>query len=315
MEAKGRRQRPTLQKLIIEARVNEFMMREQGNPNVPYTPAEIAADALACREAGAAILHFHARTADGAPSHDVADYAETVKLIRGGSDILVHPTLGYAALDDTAERRLDHILAMAASPATGPHFAPMDMGSLNVDRYNEQARRFESTHLIYKNSTQTLLYFGEQIRKAKLKPYLVSWNIGFTRCIDAFMDMGRIDGPAFVCFCLTDNTWLGGHPGTLKGLQAHLDFLPRDKPIEWTVVNFGGNLFSLAGAIIAQGGHISIGLGDYTYGELGRPTNAELVRRIAQMARELGREVATPDEAAAMLGIDMNHFKKRPEAA
>lgn len=304
-----------MQKLIIEARVNEFMRREEGNPHVPYTPAEIAADALACREAGAAILHFHARTPDGAPSHDVEAYAETVKLIRQASDVLVHPTLGYATLDDSAERRLDHILQMAQTPETGPHFAPMDMGSLNVDRYNEQARRFETKNLIYKNSTETLFYFGDNIRQAKLKPYLVSWNIGFTRYIDAFMDMGRIDGPAFVCFCLTDNTWLGGHPGTLKGLQAHLDFLPRDKSIEWTVVNFGGNLFALAGAIISQGGHISIGLGDYTYRELGFPTNAELVRRIAEMARDLGREVATPAEAAAMLGIDMNHFKKRSEAA
>ncbi len=304
-----------VRKLIIEARVNEFMRREEGNPHVPYTPAEIAADALACREAGAAILHFHARTPDGAPDHAVATYAETVRLIRAGSDILVHPTLGYATLDDTAERRLDHILAMARDPATGPHFAPMDMGSLNVDRYNEQARRFETTNLIYRNSTETLSYFGEHIRQAKLKPYLVSWNIGFTRYIDAFLQMGRLDEPAFVCFCLTDNTWLGGHPGTLKGLQAHLDFLPQGRDVQWTVVNFGGNLFSLAGAIISQGGHVSIGLGDYTYRELGFPTNAALVRRIADLARDLGREVATPDEAAAMLGIDIDHFKKRPEAA
>lgn len=304
-----------MRKLIIEARVNEFMLREEGNPNVPYSPAEIAADAKACRDAGAAILHFHARQPDGKPDHAAANYAETVRLVREGSDILVHPTLGYAALDDTAERRLDHILKMAADPATGPHFAPMDMGSINVDRYNEQARRFETTHLIYKNSTQTLTYFGEKLREAKLKPYLVSWNIGFTRYIDAFMDMGLIEEPAFICFCLTDNTWLGGHPGTLKGLQAHLDFLPKGKEAEWTVVNFGGNLFSLAGAIIAQGGHISIGLGDYTYRELGLPTNAELVRRIADLARDLGREVATPAEAAAMLKIDLGHFKKRPEAA
>jgi 3-keto-5-aminohexanoate cleavage enzyme len=303
--------RLSLQKLIIEARVNEFMMREQGNTNVPYTPAEIARDAKACRDAGAAILHFHARKPDGSPEHDTASYAETVRLIREGSDILVHPTLGYVTLDDSAERRLAHILEMAKNPATGAHFAPADMGSVNVDRYNDQARRFETTNLIYKNSTATLTYFTENMRRAGLKPYLVSWNIGFTRYIDAFMDMGLIDGPAFVCFCLTDNTWLGGHPGTLKGLQAHLDFLPKDKEIEWTVVNFGGNLFALAGAIIQLGGHISIGLGDYTYREIGMPTNAELVARIAQMARDLGREVATPEEAKAILGMN----RKSPATA
>jgi uncharacterized protein (DUF849 family) len=304
-----------VQKLIIEARVNEFMRREEGNPNVPYSPEEIAADAVACRKAGASILHFHARKPDGTPEHSTESYAETVRLIRETSDILVHPTLGYATLDDTAERRLQHILAMAKTPATSPHFAPMDMGSVNVDRYNEQARRFETTHLIYKNSTETLFYFGEEIAQAKLKPYLVSWNIGFTRYIEAFLEMRRLAEPAFICFCLTDNTWLGGHPGTLKGLQAHLDFLPRKHACEWTVVNFGGNLFSLAGAIIAQGGHISIGLGDYTYRELGFPGNAELVARIAEMARELGREVATPAETAAILGIDLAHFEQRHRAA
>ncbi len=292
-----------MRKLIIEARVNEYMMREQGNPHVPYSPQEIAADAAACREAGAAIMHFHARKDDGSPDHAASSYGETVRLVREASDILVHPTLGYVTLDASGEERLDHILAMADDPARAPHFAPMDMGSVNVDRYNAQARRFETQNLVYKNSTETLVYFAQNIRKAGLKPYLVSWTIGFTRYADAFMDMGLLDEPAFICFCLTDNTFLGGHPGTLKGLQAHLDFLPADKRVEWTVVNFGGNLFSLAAAVIAQGGHISIGLGDYTYPELGQPTNADLVRRIAAIARELGREVATPEEAKGILGM------------
>jgi uncharacterized protein (DUF849 family) len=292
-----------MKKLIIEARVNEYMMREQGNPNVPYTPAEIAADAAACRKAGAAILHFHARTPDGQPEHSAESYADTVRRIRQSSDILVHPTLGYATLDKPAEQRLAHILQMAKDPATGPHIAPLDTGSVNVDRYNAQARRFETTNLIYKNSTETLMYFAENIRKAKLKPYAVSWTIGFTRYVSAFMDMGLIDEPALLCFCLTDNTFLGGHPGTLKGLQAHLDFLPEGKRVEWTVVNFGGNLFALAGTIISLAGHISIGLGDYTYNELGTPTNAEIIRRVVEIARELGREVATPDEARQILGM------------
>jgi uncharacterized protein (DUF849 family) len=289
--------------LIIEARVNEYMMREQGNPHVPYSPEEIARDAVACRAAGAAILHFHARQPDGQPDHSTQSYADTVALIRARSDILVHPTLGYVTLDAPAEQRLAHILVMAKDEARAPHFAPMDTGSVNVDRYNAQARRFETTNLIYKNSTETLMHFATHIRAAGLKPYLVSWNIGFTRYIDAFMGMGLIDEPAFICFCLTDNTFLGGHPGTLKGLQAHLDFLPAERRAEWTVVNFGGNLFALAGAIIAEGGHISIGLGDYTYAELGQPTNAEIIARIAGMARELGREVATPDQAKAILGM------------
>jgi uncharacterized protein (DUF849 family) len=297
-----------LRKLIIEARVNEYMLREQGNPHVPYSPAEIAREAVACREAGAAVLHFHARKPDGTPEHDPASYAETVQKIREASDILVHPTLGYVTLDAGPEARIAHILEMAKHPARAPHFAPMDTGSVNVDRYNAQARRFETTDLVYRNSTGTLMHFAKAIKGAGLKPYLVSWTIGFTRYVGAFMDMGLLEEPGYLCFCLTDNTFLGGHPGTLRGLQAHLDFLPEGRRIEWTVVNFGGNLLALAAPIIAMGGHISIGLGDYTYAELGHgetgwPRNADLIRRIVAIARDLGREIATPDEARAILGM------------
>ena len=231
-----------MRKLIIEARVNEYMPREQGNPHVPYLPAEIADDAVACRAAGASVVHFHARKPDGAPEHAAESYGETVGLIRAASDILVHPTLGYVTLDQSAEERLAHILDMSRDGARAPHFAPMDMGSVNVDRYNAQGRRFETHNLVYRNSTETLTYFAKHIRAAGLKPYLVSWNVGFTRYMSAFLDMGLIDEPAYLCFCLTDNTFLGGHPGTLKGLQAHLDFLPPERQVEWTVCNFGGNL-------------------------------------------------------------------------
>ena len=192
---------------------------------------------------------------------------------------------------------------MMKDPATGPHLAPADMGSLNLDIYNPQARRFDTRERVYKNATSTLIYFCETMQHAGIKPYLACWNIGFTRYAGAFIDMGIVKEPAYVGFILTDNTFLGGHPGTLKGLQAHLDFLPPAKQIVWTVVNYGGNLFSLAGAVIAMGGHVSIGVGDYTYPELGYPTNADLVRRIVEIAHDVGREIATPDEAKRILSI------------
>jgi len=94
-----------MSKLIIEARINKYMMREQGNVNVPYTPDESAANAVACRAAGAAIVHFHARKPDGTPEHCAEVYVRTIRQIRGSSDILVHPTLGYNTLDDHTVRR------------------------------------------------------------------------------------------------------------------------------------------------------------------------------------------------------------------
>jgi len=291
-----------MSKLIIEARINEYMMREQGNMHVPYTPQEIAADALACREAGAAIVHFHARKSDGTPEHSAEVYANTIRSIRSGSDILVHPTLGYNTMDDhSGPARLKHVLELAKDPSASPHFVPLDMGSVNVDRYDPQARRFLTTDHVYANPTGDLMYFAKEVRAAGLKPYLTCFNIGFLRYANAFADMGLLDEPLYMCLVMTDSIFLGGHPASLKGLQSHLDHLPPGKRVEWTAMTYGGNLFGLVAAIISQGGHVSIGLGDHPYNELGMPTNAELIRRVVAIAHECGREVATPGEAWQIL--------------
>jgi len=292
-----------MQKLIIEARINEYMLRDEGNEHVPYTPAEIAADALACREAGASIVHFHARKPDGAPEHDPTVYADTVRLIRKTTDILVHPTLGFVTLDASAEERLAHIVRMAADPEGAPHFAPMDTGSVNVDRYDPERRRFESRDLIYRNSTGTLLHFAEGIRAVGLKPCLVSWGVGFTRFASSLLDMGLVDKPAYMLVLLTDGSCIAGHPGTPEGLRAHLDFLPSNGAVEWSVANYGGNLLPLAETIISRGGHIAIGIGDHTYVEHGYPSNAQLIGEVVKIARNLGRDVATPEEVRSILDM------------
>ena len=94
-----------------------------------------------------------------------------------------------------------------------------------------------------------------------------------------------------------------GNPGTVRGLEAMADFIPPGLTLHWSVMCVGGNLFPVVGATLERGGHVAIGLGDYAYPELGVPRNADLVERITQMAREMGREVATPSEARKLLGL------------
>lgn len=289
--------------LIIECRVNEYAPRHR-NPNVPWSTAEITRDAAACRAAGASMVHFHARKADGTPEHAYESYRDTVRAIRQASDILIHPTLGYVTLNAPASERLSHIRRMVEE-GTPPDIAPMDMGSTNVSVLTEAGERYlpEMEERVYQNSTATLHYFADHIRQYRLKPYLQIWNISFMREMEKFFRVGWIDAPVFAEFVCTDNHCIGGHPGTPKGLQAFIDFLPEGVPVEWTVCNYGGNLLPLAAQAIAQGGHVSIGLGDYHYNELGTPTNAELVARVADIARSLGRPVATPAQAREILGI------------
>ncbi|MEM9756449.1 MAG: 3-keto-5-aminohexanoate cleavage protein, partial [Pseudomonadota bacterium] len=280
-------------KIIIEARINELATRV-GNPFVPFRPSEVIADAKACYDEGAAIVHFHGRTADGDPDHDPAYYLEANAGIRAGSDILIHPTLGYVANDTDARGRFAAIEQMMQSRDTAPDFAPMDCGSVNVDWWNPKAGSYDTTELIYKNSTATLMYFAERIRHYGLTPYLVSWNVSFTRQIEQFLKMGVLSAPAYVCFCMTDEIIFAGHPGTEAGLDAHTAFLPAAYETVWTAVNYKGDLFALTEKIIRQGGHISIGLGDYAYTDGGRAmTNAQVIAKVVAQARSLGREPAT----------------------
>ena len=186
---------------------------------------------------------------------------------------------------------------------TAPDFAPMDVGSVNVDWWNPKEVKFDTTELVYKNSTGTLMHFAERIKHHGLTQYLVSWNVSSTRQIEAFMKMGVVPEPAYVCFCLTDGIMLAGHPGTPQGLDAHPAFLPKDRKFVWTVVNYKGNLLLLTEKIIREGGHISIGLGDYPFSEYGQPTNAEIIAKVVAQARALGREPATVEETREILAM------------
>lgn len=289
-------------KIIIEVRINEYAMRN-ANPHVPYSPAEIAEQSLACWREGASIIHYHARHPEtGAPATDVALYADTVRRIKEISDLITMPTLGAWWLP-SPEARIAHIVAMANDPATRPEFAPIDMATSNVDIYDAGTRRFKTTDTVYINTTKTWQYFAETMQSVGVKPMQALWNVSSVRHTQVLTETGLFAEPLYCGIVLTENGLLAGHPGTVKGLQAMLDFLPAQQNWQWNVMCAGGNLLAVAAAAMERGGHIAIGLGDYPYTELGAPTNAQLVSRIVQLAHALGREVATPAEARAMLGL------------
>lgn len=291
----------TRKKLIIEARINEYMPRS-ANPNIPYTAEEIGREAARAREAGASIIHFHARTPEGKPAHDVETFAAAIRAIRANCDCLVFPTLGQIS-NEGEMGRLAHIEALAKDPATKPDLAPIDTGSTNIDRFDYSSGRFLTDHLTYTNRTGVLEAFAKRLPQLGVKPQFVSWSVPFTRMFGALRDMGLVKDIPYFMFELTDEGILGGHPGTIKGLLAHLDFVPKD-PIEWTVCNKIGNLTGPAAAAIEMGGHVAVGLGDYGWPELGTPHNGEVIANIVQIAKMLGREVATPAETREMFQMN-----------
>lgn len=289
-------------KIIIEVRINEYATRA-ANPHVPYSPAEITTEALACAREGASIIHYHARDpVSGAPATDFALYADTARRIKAASDLIIMPTLGAWQLP-SPQARIAHVIEMAGDPATRPELAPIDMASSNVDVYDPQARRFKTNDTVYVNTTATWQYFAQTMQAVGVKPMQALWNISSIRHTAALVEMGVFSQPLYCGIVLTEHWLLAGHPGTVKGLQAFLDFLPAQQHWQWSVMCAGGNLFAVAAAAMERGGHIAIGLGDYPYLELGAPSNAELVADIVALARAMGRDIASPSEARQLLDL------------
>jgi 3-keto-5-aminohexanoate cleavage enzyme len=285
--------------LVVEARLNEWALRDR-NPHVPWTVEEIARDAEACWRAGASIVHFHVRRDDGSPAHEPELYARAIRLIRERCDILIHPTIAGVVTPGTPER-LAPLRALAADPSTRPDLVPLDMGSTNLDVFDPAAKRFRTLDKVYANSIRALRQTAEVVHAHAMGPLLVAWTVPCLRTIDAFIEAGWLREPVLVCIALTEGGIVGGHPGTVEGLDAMLRFMPAGRAIEWSVCCREGDLTEVARHAIGLGGHVSIGLGDYPYEALGRPTNAELVARVAEMGERAGRPAASVAQARALL--------------
>ncbi|WP_435122542.1 3-keto-5-aminohexanoate cleavage protein [Amycolatopsis thermoflava] len=285
--------------LVIGVNPNENMMRED-NPHVPWTPGEIARDVAACASAGATVVHYHARTGDGAPDHSAGRYAETNRLIRQRCDILLAPSLANGP-GFPLERRLAPVTA--ADPLARPDFLTMDMGCAIMDLWDPAHVRFRTEDKVFVNDTATHRALFACARRYGLTPWLASFTVGWTRTIAAHLAAGEVPGPAVLQFVLGGPEFLPAHPATLAGLRAHLEFLPRHDDLAWIVSAHRADVLELAEEIVRLGGHIAVGVGDHPHTARGCPTNAELVEHVAAVARKAGRAIATPDEARRILGV------------
>ncbi len=287
-------------KVIIEARINEYNMRGV-NPNVPWKVEEIVEEAQRVREAGASILHFHARTDTGGAVNNPEIYGEIIRRIREKTDILLLPTLGFNSNDKDTDR-IRMIRALAESEETRPDLIPLDTGTVNLEQYDADKKCFVDTGAVYSNPTDVLEYCAAEMLKCRIKVKMTCWDMGFVRRGSRLLEMGRITKPGYFLFHLTEGRFITGHPCTKTGIDALRSVLPEEE-CYWSVNCKGGNLLTMAPYILEQGGNIAIGIGDYDYGELGAPGNAQLVGRIADMAKNCGREPAAPAEVKKLLNI------------
>ena len=237
-----------MNKLIITVRPNEWMMRGP-NPHIPYTPDEIAEDAARCRDAGAAIMHVHARLPDGGKTNSPELYTEIAHKVRAKSDILVHTTLGNIHNAGSDDKRMAHVAEAR------PDMASLDIGSNNTDTYLPGEKRFKTTDRAYVNTVETCLNLARTMKKLNVKPLVACWSVPFLRAVDAFLDMGEFVEPAMVNLVLCEGGIIGGHRGTTDGLSAFFHALPPAGKVEWTVCVKKGNIFPVVGMALERGGN------------------------------------------------------------
>lgn len=267
--------------VIVTAALTGGVQGKEANQNVPETPADVAEAAAAAEDAGASILHLHARTESGERAFTTARFQELTGAVRDATDdaIIQHSTGGTAAPD-----------ALRAEPLRtdpAPEMASLDMGPLN--RYD---------HLTSENTRALVAALHEEMQARGIKPELELFNGGHLN--EALRIWDDLADPPYVNLVFGGGTTTVPHPRNLLNLT---DNLPAGA--EFTTLAFGPHQLPLTTMSMLLGGHLRVGLEDNLYYRKGEPaeSSAQLINRSVRIAEELGRPVASPAEAREMLGL------------
>lgn len=288
--------------VLIEAALNGTTTKSR-NPHVPRTPAEITADALACIAAGAALVHNHTDDPifDGVTAeHSAAPYVEAWRpVLERHPDVFLYPTMTGGGPHTTVERRYGHIPGIAQAGCLT--MGIVDPGSVNIGTFDADGQ--PSTHdTIYQNSNADVRHMVDTCDRLGVPINFSIFDGSFMRMAAAYVRAGRARHGGIVKIFFGSPFASFGVPATEKALDAYLELLG-DCPLPWSVAIPGGDLLASDVARIAleRGGHLRVGLEDYA--GPGQPTNVELVERAAALCREIGRPVARPEEAAALMKV------------
>ncbi len=279
------------EKVVITAALTGVAANRDQCPAIPYTPAEIAEEAKRARDAGAAVVHIHAREDDGRPSHRVEVYDAIMQECRKRSDVIINFSTG--AVDIPKEERVKHISELK------PEIGALNMGSMNYAKYSKKRKEFVF-NWVFENSFDTIQFYLEAMRGAGVRPELECFDAGHVTNIQPFVDMGLIEAPLQFSFIMGV---LGGIPATAKNLSNQVEQIPAGS--HWEVIGISHIQWALIAAALSMGGNIRVGLEDNFYVEPGvmAKSNGDLVEKAARMCRDVGREPATPAEARVLLGL------------
>ena len=277
--------------VVISAALTGVLATRDLCPAIPYTPQEIGEEAKRAADAGAAIVHIHARNPEGGPEWRVETFAEILTEVRARTDVIVNFSTG--AIGIPVEERVAHIRELR------PELGALNMGSMNYAIYSEKKKVFYHDH-VFANPFKDIQFFLEAMKAAGVRPELECFDTGHIANTAPLIDMGVLKPP--YQFSLIMGV-LGGIPGTTRHLSNQVETLPDGS--HWQVIGIGLNQWPLVAAAIAMGGNVRVGLEDNFYVEEGRmaKSNGELVEKAARVAHDLGRDVASIEEARTILSL------------
>lgn len=297
-------------KVIITSAVTGAIHTPSMSPHLPVSPQEIAEAAIGAAEAGAAVVHTHARDPkDGRPSQDPAHFVPILDQVKAHTDAVVNITTGGSPHMSVEER-------MRPVSEFKPELASLNMGSMNfglypmLQRYRDFEHEWEEQHLeksrdlVFKNTfsdIETILSIGNG---NNTRFEFECYDISHLNNLSHFHQRGLAKGPLFVQSVFGLLGGIGNHPEDLMHMRRTADRLLRED-YQWSILGAGKSQFPLATIGAAMGSHVRVGLEDSLWlgpGELAT-SNAEQVSKIRTIVEALNFEVATPDEAREILQL------------
>ena len=300
----------TTRKVIISSAVTGAIHTPTMSPYLPVTADEIADAAIGAAEAGAAIVHMHARDPkDGRPSQDPAHFEPILAKLKANTDAVINITTGGSP-HMSVEERMRPVIEFK------PELASLNMGSMNfglypmLERFKEFGHEWEreglenSRDLVFKNTFADIQKIMEIGNKNDTRFEFECYDISHLNNLAHFHGRGLARGPLFIQSVFGLLGGIGAHPEDLMHMRRTADRLFGDA-YEWSILGAGKNQMPLATIGAAMGSHVRVGLEDSLWigpGQLAA-SNAEQVNRIRTILEALNFEVATPDEAREMLAL------------
>jgi uncharacterized protein (DUF849 family) len=297
-------------KVVITCAVTGAIHTPTMSPHLPITPDEIIKDSLAAIEAGAAIVHLHARDPEnGRPDQTPEAFKRFLPRLKQQTNAVINITSGGSPYMRVEERVLP-------AATFKPEVASLNMGSINfglyhlLDKYKDFKFEWERTHLentrdlVFRNTFKDIEYILTTLGESGTRFEFECYDIAHLYNLKHFLDRGLVKGPLFVQSVFGLLGGIGPHYEDVIMMKRTCDRLFGDQ-YRWSVLGAGRNQLPIAAMAAAMGANVRVGLEDSLWAGPGKlaTSNAEQVRLVRKIIEGLGREVATPDEAREILAL------------